>query len=132
MIALLLSDRCTACQRCVEICPAGVFESSGPQAVPTIARAEDCQTCFACELYCSSDALYVDPDVNRVVNVDAASIRASGLLGVYLRDSGWDEWQPTHPNQHWRMEEVFARGRALAEAEAEAAATDSATASVSR
>jgi len=50
------------------------------------------------------------------VKVNADTVRASGLLGVYRRDSGWDEWadDPRYANQHWRMEEVFARGRALA------------------
>jgi NAD-dependent dihydropyrimidine dehydrogenase PreA subunit len=114
MIALLLADRCTACQRCVQVCPRNVFDASdtGP---PTIARAEDCQTCFQCELYCRADALYVEPTVDALVPVDEAQVRASGLLGVFRRDSGWDEWQgdPRYPNQHWRMEEVFARGREL-------------------
>ncbi|KAF1042968.1 4Fe-4S dicluster domain-containing protein [Xylophilus sp.] len=112
MIALLLSDRCTACQRCIAVCPRNVFDP-GP-AVPVIARPEDCQTCFACELYCQADALYVEPTVDRLVPVDEDAVRASGLLGVYRRDSGWDEWQddPRYPNQHWRMGEVFARGQA--------------------
>jgi len=114
MISLLLTDRCTGCQRCVDVCPRNVFElGATADAPPIIARADDCQTCFACELHCRADALYVDPDVERHVPVDEAAIRASGLLGVYRRDSGWDEWHgdPRYPNQHWRMEEVFARGR---------------------
>jgi Pyruvate/2-oxoacid:ferredoxin oxidoreductase delta subunit len=28
-------------------------------APPVVARKEDCQTCFMCELYCPADALYV-------------------------------------------------------------------------
>ncbi|MBV5291805.1 MAG: FAD-binding protein [Curvibacter lanceolatus] len=68
------------------------------------------------ELYCQADALYVDPSVFERVQVNADTVRASGLLGVYRRDSGWDEWadDPRYVNQHWRMEEVFARGRELA------------------
>ena len=114
MIALLLADQCTSCQRCVEVCPRNVFDAVD-KAPPLIARAEDCQTCFQCELYCRADALYIEPTVDRLVRVDEAAIRASGLLGVFRRDSGWDEWQgdPRYPNQQWRMEEVFARGRAL-------------------
>jgi len=115
VIALLLTDRCTRCQRCVEVCPRDVFDA-GVDAPPTLARVDDCQTCFACELHCRADALYVDPDVDARVAVDADRIRASGLLGVYRRDSGWDEWHadPRYANQHWRMEEVFARGRPAA------------------
>jgi NAD-dependent dihydropyrimidine dehydrogenase PreA subunit len=37
-----------------------VFGMNGD--VPVIARPEDCQTCFMCELYCRADALYVGPD----------------------------------------------------------------------
>jgi len=115
MIALLLEERCTQCQRCVQICPALVFEGR-PGATPVMARPDDCQTCFACELYCQTDALYVDPSAIGRVKVDAETVRNSGLLGVYRRDSGWDEWaaDPRFANQHWRMEEVFARGRELA------------------
>jgi hypothetical protein len=45
-----------------------------------------------CELYCQADALYVGPDHDHAVPVDAQEIVASGLLGQYRRDSGWDEW----------------------------------------
>ncbi len=115
MIALLLDERCTSCQRCVQICPANVFDIN-PAGPPAITRAEDCQTCFACELYCQADALFVEPTVDKQVAVDKAAVQASGLLGMYRRDSGWHEWQgdPRYPNQHWRMEEVFARGALLA------------------
>jgi NAD-dependent dihydropyrimidine dehydrogenase PreA subunit len=114
MIALLLDDRCTQCQHCVQVCPTNVFDLR-TDAPPAIARPEACQTCFLCELYCQADALYVEPDADKPVPVDEAEIRASGLLGVFRRDSGWDEWQgdPRYPNEHWRMEEVFARGRAV-------------------
>ncbi|MBV8620087.1 MAG: ferredoxin family protein [Curvibacter sp.] len=117
MIALLLTDRCTGCQRCVQICPTSVFEAAGPLGTPPrLARPADCQTCFACELYCAADALYVDPDVAQATPVDEAWLRRSGLLGAYRRDSGWDEWAAggEHPNLHWRMEEVFRRGHEMA------------------
>lgn len=115
MIALLLADRCTQCQQCVQVCPTNVFELRA-DAPPAIARPEACQTCFLCELYCKADALYVEPDCDAPVPVDEAGIRASGLLGRFRRDSGWDEWHgdPRYANEHWRMEEVFARGRAAA------------------
>lgn len=116
MIAALLTDRCTACQRCVAICPAQVFDTAGTDAPPRIARPLDCQTCFACELHCEADALYVDPDVFVPRAVDPAWLQRSGLLGVYRRDAGWrtdGSDDAEHPNLHWRMDEVFARGRAL-------------------
>lgn len=114
MIALLLADRCTQCQQCVQVCPRNVFDAV-PDAPPRIARVEDCQTCYQCELYCQADALYVEPDNDRAVAVDEATVRAQGLLGVFRRHSGWHEHEAQYPNEHWRMEDVFARGRALAE-----------------
>lgn len=130
MIALLLTDRCTACQRCVQVCPRQVFDAGPAGLPPAIARPEDCQTCYACELYCRADALYVEPHTEVQVPVDEHRVRASGLMGVYRRDSGWDEWadDPAHANLHWRMGEVFARGYAAArelEREAGAEATPS-------
>lgn len=115
MIAALLPDRCTGCQRCTAICPAHVFDAAAPGHPPLLARPSDCQTCFACELHCEADALYVDPDVFSPMAVDPQWLTDSGMLGVYRRDSGWHEWaeHPDHPNLHWRMEEMFARGRTL-------------------
>ena len=117
MIALLLADRCTGCQRCVATCPRNVFDlaAEGERSPPVVARAEDCQTCFQCELYCDADAIHVEPTVDALLPVNEAEVRASGLLGVYRRDSGWGEWagDPRYPNRQWQMEEVFARGRAF-------------------
>lgn len=113
MIELLVESRCTACNVCVETCPTGVFERT--DGVPRIAHPDDCQTCFMCELYCRADALYVAPDCEGRVVVDEAAIVASGRLGQFRRDSGWDEWEadPSRSNDHWRMETVFARAAAL-------------------
>jgi len=60
MIELIVESRCTGGGDCVSICPTHVFGMNGD--VPVIARLEDCQTCFMCELYCQADALYVGPD----------------------------------------------------------------------
>lgn len=113
MIELVVENRCTACSVCVAVCPTGVFDRA-PDGRPILARIEDCQTCFMCELYCRADALYVAPDCENRVAVDAAAVLAAGLLGQYRRDSGWDEWadDPTRSNEHWRMEGVFARAAA--------------------
>ena len=108
MIAALLTDRCTGCNRCVEVCPANVFDR-GEAGVPIIARAADCQTCFQCELYCQADALYVAPDWDREVSIDAKAALATGTVGQYRRHSGWDEWETEFSNDQWLMETVFRR-----------------------
>jgi NAD-dependent dihydropyrimidine dehydrogenase PreA subunit len=111
MIELLLADRCTGCNRCVEICPTNVFDAvQGGR--PVIARAEDCQTCFMCELYCQADALFVHPNADERVPVQPSAIVAAGLLGQYRRESGWDEWEGQYPNEQWMMEQVFRRAAA--------------------
>jgi NAD-dependent dihydropyrimidine dehydrogenase PreA subunit len=115
MIELIVTDRCTACLDCVSVCPSAVFDA-GADGRPVIARGDDCQTCFMCELYCATDALYVAPDCERHVEVDETDVIARGLLGQYRRDSGWGEWasDPTKANEHWRMEGIFQRARASA------------------
>jgi NAD-dependent dihydropyrimidine dehydrogenase PreA subunit len=114
MIALIFSDRCTQCTRCVDICPTNVFDAQ-PGKPPVIARQNDCETCFMCELYCQADAIYVEPEIDRAVAVDPQQVLDAGLLGQFRRDSGWDEWSadPQYSNQHWRMDEVFTLARAM-------------------
>jgi NAD-dependent dihydropyrimidine dehydrogenase PreA subunit len=108
MIELILSDRCTNCNACVEVCPTNVLDPSvsGP---PILARVEDCQTCFMCELHCRADAIYVAPDCDRRVAVSSEEVLASGGLGQYRKHSGWDEWAEHFPNNQWLMETVFRR-----------------------
>ena len=60
MIEIVSARRCIACDICVKVCPANVFDAM-PDAPPVIARQADCQTCFLCEIYCPTDALYVAP-----------------------------------------------------------------------
>ncbi len=91
MIELIISDRCTNCGACVQVCPANVI-GAAPAGPPVLARVDDCQTCFMCELYCRADAIYVAPDCDRRVAVTAEEVVASGRLGQYRRHSGWDEW----------------------------------------
>jgi NAD-dependent dihydropyrimidine dehydrogenase PreA subunit len=128
MIELVVAERCLACNACVEVCPTNVFDTSAT-GIPVIARQEDCQTCFMCELYCKSDALYVAPDCEQPTPVDASAIVASGLLGQFRRDSGWDEWSEDYPNEHWRMDGVFRRARELASVAVESSTDDGRTSS---
>jgi NAD-dependent dihydropyrimidine dehydrogenase PreA subunit len=108
MIELLISERCTRCNRCVDVCPSDVFDPV-PAAPPAIARQLDCQSCYLCELYCAADALYVGPDCERPEPVKVEDLLAAGVLGQYRRDSGWDEWSGHQRNLHWRMGTLFSR-----------------------
>ncbi len=110
MIADLDPDLCDGCGNCMTVCPVDVFAMG--TAGPEIARLDACQTCFLCELYCASDALYVDPDGEAQRAMDRAEI--AHLRGKFRRDSGWGEHAAANPNLHWRMDEIFRRGRAPA------------------
>jgi ferredoxin len=62
-----------------------------------IARHDSCQTCFQCEAYCPTDALFVAPLlVAAAVDSPFRNITAltdSGLLGGYRRELGWGKGQ---------------------------------------
>lgn len=107
MIELVLSKRCIECDKCVQVCPTDVFDAV-PGAPPVIAR----QTCFMCELYCPVDALYVDPDCRQPVDTresEIASPRPIGLSNTAATPAG--AARRTHPNESWRMNEIFAAAR---------------------
>jgi len=87
MIELIVSDRCTNCGDCIAVCPTNVLDP-GQAGPPILARVEDCQTCFMCELHCRADAIYVAPDCDRRISVTADEIVASGHLGQYRKHSG--------------------------------------------
>lgn len=108
MIELILSERCTSCGNCIEVCPTNVLDAA-PSGPPLLARVEDCQTCFMCELYCPVDAIYVHPDADRRVALGVDEVLACGHLGQYRKHSGWGEWADLYPNEQWLMEVVFRR-----------------------
>lgn len=110
MIEVVIKDRCTGCGDCIEVCPSDVLRL-GESGKAVIAAQADCQTCLLCELYCPADALYVWPEVERVVGITADQALASGQLGAFRRDHGWGEHAATHTNQHWRMGAIFERAR---------------------
>lgn len=124
MIEVVIDDRCGGCGDCVDVCPSDVL-AHGPNGKAVIARQADCQTCYLCELYCPEDALFVWPEVDRVAGLTADQALATGDVGGFRRDSGWDEHAGAHTNQHWRMGAIFERARlmAIADADADAAKT---------
>ncbi len=92
MIEIVDRDRCIGCDRCIEVCPTRVFDR-GEDGIPVIARHDSCQTCFQCEAYCPTDALFVAPLTTPAAPGssyrDGAALIAAGQLGVYRRELGW-------------------------------------------
>jgi len=88
MIELLSDSRCVGCDLCVEVCPTRVFDAVAG-GKPVIARQGDYQTCFMCELYCPTDALYVAPQAETAEMPAEAGLVARDLLGSYRRSIGW-------------------------------------------
>ncbi len=115
MIAHIFETLCTGCNACVAACPTHVFDL-GPTAAPVIARPDQCQTCFMCELYCPVDAIYVGADQTQLEVIDPDAIQASGQLGRVRRDYGWDEPNdnPAHLSEFWRLGPLLMRGGEIA------------------
>ncbi|CCV07937.1 putative ferredoxin AsfB iron-sulfur protein [Mesorhizobium metallidurans STM 2683] len=102
MIEIVSATRCIECDICVKVCPANVFDATKDGA-PVIARQEDCQTCFLCEIYCPTDALYVAEVAEGPTGISEAEVEARHLFGGYARALGWkrgkaggSEFDPTH------------------------------------
>ena len=93
MIEIVSSNRCIACDICVKVCPANVFDAVRHEA-PVIARQSDCQTCFLCEIYCPTDALYVAPYAEGPIRINEAEVEAANLFGSYSRALGWKRGKP--------------------------------------
>ena len=98
MIEILLEDQCVECDLCVKVCPTNVFERREGKA-PVIARQNDCQTCYMCELYCPAKALYVSPNADETVGISEQEIRDTGLIGSYRKSIGWEKGQKSTANQ---------------------------------
>ena len=111
MIAHIFEERCTGCGTCVAACPTHVFDF-GADGVPVVARLDQCQTCFMCELYCEADALYVAPEQRSPEPVDPPAILTSGQLGRLRQNYGWDDEGPdSHPlAEFWRLGPLLREG----------------------
>jgi NAD-dependent dihydropyrimidine dehydrogenase PreA subunit len=116
MIAHIFADLCNGCQDCVRACPTHVLDASPAGGPPVIARLDQCQTCFMCELYCPQDAIFVGPDQTRAETIDPGAIRASGVLGQMRRDHIWDappgDLAPL--SEYWRLGPYLMAGAQIA------------------
>ncbi|ROR24375.1 NAD-dependent dihydropyrimidine dehydrogenase PreA subunit [Comamonas sp. BIGb0124] len=88
MIEIVSPTRCTGCNICVQACPTHVFDAV-PGGIPVIARQDDCQTCFMCELYCPADALYVAPVADGPVATAEHEAIVQQWMGSYRSAIGW-------------------------------------------
>jgi NAD-dependent dihydropyrimidine dehydrogenase PreA subunit len=92
VIEIVSADRCIECDICVKVCPANVFDAT--EMVPVIARQDDCQTCYLCEIYCPTDALYVAEQADGPTGISEADVEERGLFGIYARALGWKRGKP--------------------------------------
>ncbi|TCL71812.1 ferredoxin family protein [Rhizobium sp. BK251] len=92
MIEIVSQSRCVECDICVKVCPANVFDAT--EAVPVIARQDDCQTCFLCEIYCPTDALYVAERADGPIAITEEEVESRNLFGSYSRALGWKRGKP--------------------------------------
>ena len=60
MIERIDAAICIGCGTCVEKCPLDALRL-GEDGKAFIAYADDCMTCYICEMHCSNGAIYVHP-----------------------------------------------------------------------
>lgn len=114
MIAQIFADLCVGCGDCVSACPTHVLDP-GATGVPAIARLDQCQTCFMCELYCRADAIYVAADRAAPETIDPVAVRASGQLGKLRRGYGWDDGADGEPlGEFWQLGPLLREGAEIA------------------
>ena len=56
-----IAEKCIGCEKCVEVCPHGVFEMEGRKS--RLAYKNACMECGACALNCPTKAIMVNPGV---------------------------------------------------------------------
>ncbi|TET50848.1 MAG: copper oxidase [Anaerolineales bacterium] len=78
----LSEELCTACGRCAEVCPRGVFVIAGVASLP---RAHDCEQCAACIVQCPEDALSFAGPAGERVGPDIVRRHKLNMLGRRAR-----------------------------------------------
>ncbi|WP_086644519.1 ferredoxin family protein [Acetobacter sp. DsW_063] len=107
MIEAILPENCTGCNQCVSACPDHVLDHGPANGIPIIARVDQCQTCFMCELYCPHDAIYVsvgDPETGKVTE------RPLDLIGRIRHDYGWDGRKEDALRDFWQLGPLLREG----------------------
>jgi len=69
------SEKCTACGRCVEVCPHAVFELSDKKV--KAAHADRCMECGACQKNCAYGAVKVNAGVGCAAAVITGMLRGT-------------------------------------------------------
>ena len=57
MVKIVVDQKCTGCETCVNTCPVMVYEIQDGKAVPV--KVEECLDCRACEAQCPEGAIQV-------------------------------------------------------------------------
>lgn len=60
MIAKIDHEKCVGCGKCANVCPLDTIRLN-KNGKACIAYPDDCMTCFACEMACPQQAIYVHP-----------------------------------------------------------------------
>ncbi len=62
MHTIEISDDCTGCKLCVDVCFVNAIGWDEKKGVPFLAYPQDCQICVYCEKLCPAEALVIVPD----------------------------------------------------------------------
>ncbi len=63
----LISEMCTGCRICVDICPEDVLRFNEDERKSYIAYPQDCVACLVCEYFCPVNCIEVSVDKARPV-----------------------------------------------------------------
>jgi len=70
-----ISENCTGCGRCIQVCPHNVFEMVGRKV--TVLSYDRCMECGACMMNCAFDALSVTKGVGCASAIINGAIRGT-------------------------------------------------------